>query len=117
MMISPCDPAGHTVGRAAMVIRSFQDVIDACGQASVLARLLNLRVSTVQKWRDRDSIPVEHWKAIIEVARRKNRKITVDQLMILAAKRAPALNSNTNVVKRKRYELVPGGNRKTEAAK
>lgn len=75
------------------MVTSFRDVIDACGQASALARALGMRVNTVQKWRDRDNIPPEYWRRVIDIARTKGRKITADRLMHISAKNAPIMQA------------------------
>lgn len=70
---------------------NFSDLIEFCGGASVLARKLNLRVNTVQKWKDRNSLPPEHWPRVIAIAESKGRKLTADRLMRMAARMAPKL--------------------------
>ena len=72
-------------------MRSFRDVIDACGQATVMAKALGMRVSTIQKWRDRDKIPPEHWPKVIGLAENNGRRLSADKLMRIAARSAVKL--------------------------
>lgn len=69
------------------MISSFKQVVDICGQASSLARALGLRVSAVQKWKDRDNIPPEYWPQVIRIAKKRGRTLTPDRLMRLSARR------------------------------
>jgi DNA-binding transcriptional regulator YdaS (Cro superfamily) len=74
-----------------MAATKFSDVIRICGGASALARLLNVQVNTVQKWKDRENIPAERWPIFIAVAESKGKKLTPDILMRMAARNAPRL--------------------------
>ncbi len=93
------------------MIRRFRDVIDACGAASVLARALGLQVTTVQKWRDRDSIPVEHWQKVMDVARENGVTVTPEQLLKLAAKNAPKLLRTNEGKRNVRRSVATGAHR------
>ena len=51
--------------------RTFRDIIGLWPSAAQMARDLATLERTVRKWRDRGSIPPEHYPAIIKAAQRR----------------------------------------------
>lgn len=49
----------------------FDFIFTAFPTAAALARALGEKQVTVRKWRNRDSIPPQHWDALIALARRR----------------------------------------------
>ena len=66
-------------------MRSFADVIRLWPSAEQLADDLRIKGVTVRQWRNRNSIPAEHWIRLIEVARARALSVTLDDLARLAA--------------------------------
>jgi hypothetical protein len=48
---------------------TIPEFIDACGGATKVAKVRNLPLSTVASWKARNSIPVDEWPALLELAR------------------------------------------------
>jgi DNA-binding transcriptional regulator YiaG len=68
---------------------SFREVVNRSAVSNrQFARDLGMSPKVVQKWVDRDRIPVEHWIAVITAARKNGFKVTADDLARIAAKRA-----------------------------
>lgn len=52
-------------------MKSVQNFIDELGGASEVAKVLDKATTTVASWKQRKSIPVEHWAELVEVARQR----------------------------------------------
>jgi hypothetical protein len=65
-------------------MRSFADVIRLWPSAEQLADDLGIKGVTVRQWRNRNSIPAEHWLRLIEVGRARALSVTLDDLARLA---------------------------------
>lgn len=51
-------------------MRTVSDIIDKLGGATVVADLLGLKAATTAaSWKQRNSIPVEHWSKLVEASR------------------------------------------------
>jgi hypothetical protein len=70
-----------------MMAQTFKSVVDLWPSPDAMAADLGVKVETVRKWRQRDSIPAENWLAIVQIANRNGHRITVNDLAVLAARR------------------------------
>ena len=69
-------------------MRSASDFIDALDGSTAVAALLDLPATTVASWKSRNSIPVQHWSALIQSAEAKGvAGITLETLAKLAETR------------------------------
>lgn len=69
-------------------ITSHAEAIDLWPSVVVLADDLNLPLSTVRSWRERDSIPSAHWPAVVAAAQaRKLRAVTTPILQTIQTDR------------------------------
>lgn len=50
---------------------SVGELIEALGGTGVVAGARQLTPSTVSSWRARGSIPAEHWRALVDLARER----------------------------------------------
>ena len=50
-------------------MQSISDFIEACGGSSKVAKARNMPLSTVASWKARNSIPVDEWPAMLDLAR------------------------------------------------
>ena len=66
-------------------MRTHQDIIDAAGGASVLARAIGADPNTAKAWKRTDSIPAPYWTAISEA-----KLATLEELATAAAARRVA---------------------------
>lgn len=73
-----------------MGVRCFRDVIDSFRSMAQIAEVCDTTYSRVVKWKKRDYIPPEYWPDLIKGARHLGHKLTADDLMRCAAKRAAA---------------------------
>ena len=55
-------------------MKTFSDVIDQWESAEALARDVGVKGVTARKWRVRNSIPPEHWPAIVAAAERSGKE-------------------------------------------
>ena len=67
-------------------MRSISDLIDVLGPVPDLARSLGEKPATVHKWRQRQSIPLTYWPAMIAAAKGRDMELTADQLLSLSVK-------------------------------
>lgn len=70
--------------------QSFADVVNLWKPNQALADELGVDGIKVRKWRERDSIPPEHWPKVIKAAEKIGQKLTAEELTALAVKRAKA---------------------------
>jgi hypothetical protein len=70
--------------------QSFQDVLALWDSPDALAEAIGVKVETVRKWRQRDSIPSDYWLRLLESARATGKPVTADDLARLAARGAVA---------------------------
>lgn len=68
------------------MVSSFRDVIAACGGVTAMAQSVGAKPASVEKWRQRDRIPSDYWKAAIEAAAERGEMISADELARMAAK-------------------------------
>lgn len=81
-------------------MQSFTEVISRLGGPAAVALILNAKVDTVRKMAERDSVPTEHWQALIDVARDKRvRGVTYAGL---AKMKRPRLKRGTSATAKKR---------------
>jgi len=69
-------------------ITSHAEAIDLWPSVVVLSDDLNLPLSTVRSWRERDSIPSAHWPAVVLAAQaRRLRAVTIPVLQTIETDR------------------------------
>lgn len=69
-------------------MKSFKDVLERLGGYRSVAAGMSRRPTTIQSWRDRDSIPPSEWLAVVEYARSLGAdEITLTALAELAQSR------------------------------
>lgn len=67
-------------------MKTFRDIISAWPGVDFLAVDIGVGVETVRGWWKRDSIPVKHWKRLLDKAPERNISISPDLLIDLAAR-------------------------------
>ncbi len=72
------DKKSHNFG----MIKNYADVIDLWESYDALASDVGATVYSIRKWRQRDSIPPEYWRALVESAAKRG--IAVVTLEVLA---------------------------------
>lgn len=78
-------------------VRSFKEVVQRWGKATVLARELGLPALTVRAWRNRNSIPLAYWDRVAGAAAERGfHDITTDLLFSLAREKAAASETATS---------------------
>lgn len=61
---------------------TVSDIIEALGGSTAIARELDMKAATtVASWKDRGSIPSEHWPPLLELARKRRVALTLERLM------------------------------------
>jgi hypothetical protein len=68
-------------------VRTFVDVIDQWPSIMAMAEDLEEKPSTVSKWRQRNRIPPEHWRLLVQRARRRRYPIDEVKLVEIAARK------------------------------
>lgn len=56
------------------------EIIDSFGSPAAVARDLGVSESTVTTWRQRQSIPVYHWVALVRAAKRRGIWLSYEEL-------------------------------------
>lgn len=72
-------------------MRTHSDIVSAAG-ADKLAALRGVSIHTTRSWAVRDSIPAEHWSALV-----RERLATLDELAEAAAAKPRSRPSNSQV--------------------
>lgn len=63
-------------------MQTVSDIIAKLDGASAVAKLLQLPATTVASWKSRESIPVDRWSEIVEIARERGLDgVTYEQLV------------------------------------
>jgi len=67
-------------------MQSVPDIIEKLGGATALADQLGIKATTtVASWKDRKSIPIEHWPKLLDAASAKGIDLNYEQLVKLHA--------------------------------
>ena len=65
------------------MIKNIPDIIERLGGPSALALHLGKPITTVASWKDRKSIPVEYWPAMVVTASKRGIKLDYERLVNL----------------------------------
>lgn len=65
---------------------SIDDVIEALGGTSAVARMIGRRPPLVSNWRSRGNIPAEWWSIIVDTEAARTAGVTTDVLSRLASR-------------------------------
>ena len=63
--------------------KNIPDIIERLGGPSALAHHLGKPITTVASWKDRRSIPVEYWPALLIAAGKNGIKLDYERLVNL----------------------------------
>ena len=63
------------------VMNNIPDIVEGLGGATALAEQLGIPMTTVASWKQRQSIPVEHWSRLIEIASHRGLDFSYEQLV------------------------------------
>jgi len=75
-------------------MQSVPEIIEKLGGATALADHLGIKATTtVASWKDRKSIPIEHWPKLLEVASSQGLDLDYERLVHLHA--SPAACTQT----------------------
>lgn len=66
---------------------TFRDLIAALGGVKAFADKLGVTDFAAKKMRDRSSVHVDHWPALIQIARENGMLFTTDDFVAMASKR------------------------------
>jgi hypothetical protein len=63
-------------------MRTIKQIIGDLGGMRTVARALgHSNHTTVQGWMERDSVPVQHWSALVQLAQEQGKELTLRELM------------------------------------
>ena len=62
-------------------MNNIPDIIEGLGGATALAEQLAIPMTTVASWKGRQSIPVEHWPRLLEIATSQGIGLSYEQLV------------------------------------
>ena len=62
-------------------MNNIPNIIQCLGGATALAEQLRIPMTTVASWKQRQSIPVEHWSRLIEIASDRGLNFSYEQLL------------------------------------
>lgn len=65
------------------MMTTFDDIFEAFGGNSALARAIGVKISTAGEMRRRGSVPPEHWLRLIRAAEERDIVLTADQLLAM----------------------------------
>lgn len=66
---------------APITISGAEYVIGKFGGLAATARAVKKPVTTVQGWNDRKRIPQDHWQALIDAAKARDKLITIEDFL------------------------------------
>lgn len=69
-----------------MTVRSFRDVAKLWPSVSDFASEMGVGVDTARKWSQRDKIPSEYWRSLLETRPARDAGLTAEVLTSLAAR-------------------------------
>lgn len=64
-----------------VLISGAEYVIGKFGGLAATARAIGKPVTTVQGWNDRKRIPQDHWQAIIDAAKARDKLVTIEDFL------------------------------------
>ncbi len=67
------------------MVNSFRDVIGLWPSLSAAAQETGASYEQVKKWRERDSIPGQWWLSVVQAAARRQIRLSVEDLALIAA--------------------------------
>jgi hypothetical protein len=67
--------------------QGFSEIINYWDSPDHLANAIGAKYATVIKWRQRNNIPAEWWLDIVDAAAVIKKRVTVDELAVLAARK------------------------------
>jgi hypothetical protein len=62
-------------------MNNIPNIIQCLGGATALAEQLGIPMTTVASWKQRQSIPVEHWPRLLEIATSQGIDLSYEQLV------------------------------------
>lgn len=65
---------------------SFREIVNEWPSMAVLAEDLGVTYEVVRKWRQRRSIPPDHWERLLLAARRRRVRLRAQDLIRIAAR-------------------------------
>ena len=69
-------------------MKTAAEIINALDGSTTVSALLNVPMTTIASWKARNSIPAQHWTAIIRLMQARGKKVTLEQLAKLREAKA-----------------------------
>lgn len=65
------------------MMTNFDDIFEAFGGNSALARAIGVKISTAGEMRRRGTVPPDHWLKLMRAAEERGITLTSDQLLVM----------------------------------
>jgi len=77
-------------------MKTLGDLFDCWDSDAKLANDTGLPRERVKKWRQRGQIPNKHWPRVLDALKRKGKKLSADDLLVMHARRTAGSAARAN---------------------